>query len=75
MNPPNRTTVQLAFRVSPDAVAALDAWVAEINERRTVNRRTRTDVLGSLLAYGLTHRPDWAGDEPPPPESQQRGKR
>lgn len=53
--------VQLNLRVSPEMAEALDKWVEEINVARSWPRVTRTDVLRSLLEWGLQKRPEWVG--------------
>ena len=51
--------MQLNLRVSAKMAEQLDAWVEEINSDGRWPKATRTDVLRSLLEYGLEKRPDW----------------
>ena len=53
--------VQLNLRVPPEMAVALDAWVEKMNARRTWPKLTRTDVLRSLLDWGVREQPDWVG--------------
>jgi hypothetical protein len=65
--PQSRNTVQVPFRVPTELAEQLDAWVDEINARRAVLPVTRNGLLMSIVVWGVTHKPEWAGDDPPEP--------
>jgi hypothetical protein len=52
---------QINLRVPPETLEALDAWVESINETRSWPKVNRSDVLRSLLDWGLKEQPDWVG--------------
>lgn len=57
----NRTTVQINLRVPPELLEELDQWLEDINKTRRYPKLTRTDVIRSLLDWGVKERPEWVG--------------
>lgn len=47
-------TAPLAFRLTPELVARLDAFVGRLDERTPGVRHTRADALRALLERALT---------------------
>lgn len=50
--------VQVNVRLSQERADELDAWIDEINAKRSWPRTTRSDVLRILLERALEEKPD-----------------
>lgn len=49
---------QINLKIPEDLLASVDAWVEEVNDGRWP-KLTRSDVIRSLLAWGVRERPEW----------------
>ncbi|MCC6494967.1 MAG: hypothetical protein IT193_01775 [Propionibacteriaceae bacterium] len=50
--------VPFNMRMPESILAALDAWVDDLNRGRTLGKVTRSDVIRALLIRGARERPD-----------------
>lgn len=53
--------IQTAFRLPPELLERLDAWVDELNESRPWPKMTRSDLVRIVLSRAADERPDLDG--------------
>lgn len=63
---------QINLKLPDELLAAIDGWVADINQRRPWPRMTRSDLIRIVMGRAVQERPDWLGLPPAPDEPEPR---
>lgn len=58
---PKAGPVQINLKMPPELLEAVDAWVEDLNRKRSWPKMTRSDVIRAVLERACRERPDLEG--------------